>query len=800
MRNTLLILAILLVLSVPAGAVNFIQNGDFETGNMNGWTPYTSDGSPSISVVTDSVHNGTYALRVNAYGGEGGFYQVIDTVASQEVKLTLWQKGRGGRISFDLDGGTDPNAQDWVWLPRSANLGYSWSAYTTSFVPTGSKTTIFFNVSNNDIYFDYLFTGDVGSIEGYVTDSVSSQPIEGVNIATTTGGYAAVTDADGHYAIGSVFNNTYTLQFRDYRYEDKDVSVTVTNGPANVSALLVPKSKGTISGKVTGKAGADVLGARVWVENSGIEGITAANGTYTILNVPAGAYTLKCEKAGYIPQSTPVTVNIGATSTINYPLVWRTVNAANALTNGDFEGSAMAPWTPWLATHFGNHSDLDPSCPGYGDQWVGIGDSTDITVKAGTGVSSTKGLRLGQSVIDGGDVVGWGAAGGVWQQCYVEPGKYYRVKAQFKGSFDQEIYWYDVQVGLVDGKYGPGMYLNYNDPPANTDDVFMFACGDENALTMSYAVPEPQRWWHNLMSQRNKNYIGSIGWDWDSTANYAAPRNYGASCIRQATGDVMTVILYAAVVKGDPEGPQYVTFDNVVLEEVPGPQPPVITKLSDLSKFDVSLPYPNYPDIIPDYSFALNMTSPKVVTYSYEDPYYTNRFCYIEESDRSAGIKLAVPLDDPVTPAVADTITFKGTLKIDFLGERVITLDPGTTQTVQSGADVPAALGMNIGLLSANVGGVIAMPDKMGLGNIGLLVRVWGKVVQTYNDGFANVMQVRDGDGKTVWVRGVPTLPDVDTMVAASGVLGLTQVSEYAPAELIIQMRDATAQDDFSSY
>ena len=74
-------------------------------------------------------------------------------------------------------------------------------------------------------------------------------------------------------------------------------------------ALAFAQSSGTIQGRATdGATGAPLEGVQVSVDGTRVGTQTRADGTYTIVGVPAGSQTLSMRRVGYAPQRIPVTV------------------------------------------------------------------------------------------------------------------------------------------------------------------------------------------------------------------------------------------------------------------------------------------------------------------------------------------------------------------------------------------------------------------------------------------------------------------------------------------------------------
>ena len=67
----------------------------------------------------------------------------------------------------------------------------------------------------------------------------------------------------------------------------------------SVSFLWAQQTTGKISGQVTATDGSGLAGANVQVDGTSMGAATDAEGSYTILNVPAGKYSLTASYIGY---------------------------------------------------------------------------------------------------------------------------------------------------------------------------------------------------------------------------------------------------------------------------------------------------------------------------------------------------------------------------------------------------------------------------------------------------------------------------------------------------------------------
>lgn len=158
---------------------------------------------------------------------------------------------------------------------------------------------------------------------------------------------------------------------------------------------------------------------------------------------------------------------------------------------------------------------------------------------------------------------------------------------------------------------------------------------------------------------------------------------------------------------------------------------------------------------------SVSLTEGKVVTAIFKGAFY------IEDSDRSSGIK--VVSNDAVL--VGSKVTLSGTLGT-LNGERIITAtyDP---VVVGTGAVLP------LGMTNKTLGGA-NITDGSGLGNVGLLVRVWGNIIDRSHDGYividdgsglnvkvnlANVSKTIDGSTELVTLTGICSVENIGGVV-----------------------------------
>jgi Tol biopolymer transport system component len=148
------------------------------------------------------------------------------------------------------------------------------------------------------------------SISGSVQDG-SGNPISGV--AIQSGGQTlATTNISGTYQILNLEAGSYTLTPSKTGYSFTPASLQVTLGPDAVNkdftaTAITPKY--SISGQVLDGGGSPLSGVAIQIGGQTL-GTTDGSGTYQIINLEAGSYTLAPSKTGYTfsPDSRQVTL------------------------------------------------------------------------------------------------------------------------------------------------------------------------------------------------------------------------------------------------------------------------------------------------------------------------------------------------------------------------------------------------------------------------------------------------------------------------------------------------------------
>jgi hypothetical protein len=162
--------------------------------------------------------------------------------------------------------------------------------------------------SENATGADFDVLDVTGTISGTVSTALAGESVEGLAVTATPddqelSALTAATASDGTYTIESVVPGAYTVTVGvgDDRLTDpadRAVEIGASEDPAGVDFAVVEDLTGTIAGTVsTALDGVSIEGLTVTATPTGpgletVTGTTAADGTYTIESVAAGAYNV----------------------------------------------------------------------------------------------------------------------------------------------------------------------------------------------------------------------------------------------------------------------------------------------------------------------------------------------------------------------------------------------------------------------------------------------------------------------------------------------------------------------------
>lgn len=289
---------------------------------------------------------------------------------------------------------------------------------------------------------------NAGTLSGIVVNAGTGQPIAGATVSITRSGVTLTqkTASDGTYSFVAGAG-TYQAQAAAFGYGTQTVSgVAVAQDTTTTQNFsLGSLSTGSVAGTVlqNGNPALPVQGATVAVVGSNLSATTAADGVYTLNNVPFGTHTVRMTSRGYATLSATVVVdgvetqNFGPTPVPDYvvgdggdtcSVAFNWIDATVGGTAHNLGDDTFTSVTlPWPFTFYGNsYSTLYVSSNGFvsfgqgyskwhgivpfegapNNQIIGLGE--DLNPANGTqGTIYTKNLGDGRFVVQYHQVQHW---------------------------------------------------------------------------------------------------------------------------------------------------------------------------------------------------------------------------------------------------------------------------------------------------------------------------------------------------------------------------------------------------------
>jgi hypothetical protein len=159
---------------------------------------------------------------------------------------------------------------------------------------------------------------ETATINGVVTDS-SGNPIDGATITATA--YSTISGTNGSYQMSNLPLNIYSVTFSKSGYISQTLSINATaegNYTLNVQLAPIAIPVAEIAGTILSATGplADVR-----INAGSFSDTSKADGSYQLINLPFGSYSVNFTKTGYISQTVQVEANVVGTYTLNVTLV-----------------------------------------------------------------------------------------------------------------------------------------------------------------------------------------------------------------------------------------------------------------------------------------------------------------------------------------------------------------------------------------------------------------------------------------------------------------------------------------------
>ncbi len=279
------------------GKTRIMQGSGSEWGNWNGLIDY--------EVALDGTLNDGAEANDTGYSIEVMIpYAQINIEKTDTIGISFGQ--------VDKFGSGNETGTDWNW--------FGWTFEGTLAEPQTPDNYILLDGSNK-LYSRGNIPKPDAEMAGYVLDSQTQSPLEGVTLSTNIGGdeEEVKTDAQGYYTFGSVApDQSYEVTAQRSGYLTGRVTYTrdelrAADGGRVLKNISLQNeqtvAKTTIAGTVKNVANGIVAGATVRVDGLDLQTESGSDGSFSIANIPATQdVTLIVSKTGYEDSETKISV------------------------------------------------------------------------------------------------------------------------------------------------------------------------------------------------------------------------------------------------------------------------------------------------------------------------------------------------------------------------------------------------------------------------------------------------------------------------------------------------------------
>lgn len=500
--------------------------------------------------------------------------------------------------------------------------------------------------------------------------------------------------------------------------------------PARISKYTGPV--GSISGTVTRRdTGGPVKYASLYTDGYEFGNVSLYDGGYAIKDVPVGTYTLGCHKNAYVDASQQITVTANQNTVANFDLVYSGKDAVQFY----FVDTAQGPCSGCqLSATFLGQTFTTGSDYGY--------------LKYAAAKPNVGGLYLRFTVIDGANPNG--AVVGSFTSYYLEPefaGEMIGGEAPGDGIPVLPNHTYFLKIERTDGQpvylyaSGSNPYAGGNAWVGNTQQTGwdLYGCYRANRLAVATVPVAPTVTDDGAYTSN----LSQIHTSW-TCADQALEYQYS---IGHTAGDT-------SVLGWTPAGTQTSITRSLALQ--PGVRYVVNVKARNSAGWGAvgssdgilgATPFAGIGGLRTAHDSDYVAVAGKVISRKSTDAFW------VQEPDRSSGIRVS----GVTSAAEGSRVNVSGWIESLPGGERSIAA-PEVTGATPGPAPAP------LGIANSSLCGT-------GLNNVGLLVRLWGRVTQSSSDSFV----IDDGsvEGGVKIASGSLAEPPANHYVMITGIAGL---------------------------
>ena len=269
------------------------------------------------------------SMQATGGGGAGsssGGFSAAGAATSGAVSGAV---GKGKNKVNGVGGATAPGTANTTYNPQASSGASGSSAAASGYLALlqGAGVGVGVGVGPGQDLGLITLTKSVGRLLITVVDAESKKPLKGavVGIPDASPALSSTTSAGGRAVFGKAPGGTVTVHVSSpagsavaYVPSLTDVLVVTNGDTTRLNVALVPGTR--VSGTVQ-SSGAAVAGASVRVQGRPeLTATTSPTGTYELVGVPAGSWTLEATKSGLIGQNKTQTFSAGTPAVVDFAL------------------------------------------------------------------------------------------------------------------------------------------------------------------------------------------------------------------------------------------------------------------------------------------------------------------------------------------------------------------------------------------------------------------------------------------------------------------------------------------------
>lgn len=207
-------------------------------------------------------------------------------------------------------------------------LGVTAGNYTVRVSASGYRTRLLGVIVKDNVNrtANHSLRTNPSTLTGQVVSQLTSLPVANATVNVFRAGIivgSTTTNASGAYTLSGLFSGSFTVTSSATGFANVTLGTSLSTGQTKTLNFSLPVNPGTVTGTVRQSSGTPIANAVVRLTQNGTtmaSTVTNGVGVYTLTGVLQGTYTVQAQADAFVTGVQGVTVQAGATSTVNFSL------------------------------------------------------------------------------------------------------------------------------------------------------------------------------------------------------------------------------------------------------------------------------------------------------------------------------------------------------------------------------------------------------------------------------------------------------------------------------------------------